>query len=224
LILIWHSLPYPCIGVFRFLDFPATLNPIYPEVLDRVRNGETFLDLGCCFGQDIRKLAFDGAPSENLIGVDTEANFLELGYELFRDRDTLKSHFYTQDVFAEGFLSEWHGKIDIIFLGSFLHLFSFDKQKAVVAQIEKLLKKRRGSLVFGRHMAAENGGSFRKNALGWDLYHHSPETIRQLFDEDPEGTWKVDSELVTYGSEGWDKGRNWQGNDVKQQNFWAKKL
>lgn len=220
------SLPYPCIGVFRFLDFPACLSPVYPEVLQRVRAGETFLDLGCCFGQDIRKLLVDGAPSDNIIGVDTESRFIDLGYDLFGDRETLKARFYTGDVFAEDFLHEFRGKIDIIFAGSFLHLFSFEQQKVIVAQLGKLLRPKKGSLVFGRHMAtAEQGGTIRKNALGWDLYHHSPDTIRQLWDTAPDGQWEVSSNLVDYASESWDNGVNWQGgNHVKQQYFAAKRL
>jgi len=208
------------------LDFPACLSPVYPEVLSRVRAGETFLDLGCCFGQDIRKLIHDGAPSDNIIGVDTEPRFMELGYELFRDRDRLKARFYTGDVFAEEFLAEHRGKVDVIFLGSFLHLFSFEQQKAIVAQLTRLLRPREGSMVFGRHMATEQkGGTLRKNALGWDLYHHSPDTIRQLWDSAPEGEWEVDSVLVPYASEGWDNGVNWQGGDgVKQQYFSARRL
>lgn len=113
------SLPYPCIGVFRFLDFPACLSPVYLEVLERVRAGETFLDLGCCFGQDIRKLIYDGAPSDNIVGVDTEPGFIDLGDELFGDRETLQARFYTGDVFAEDFLFELRDKVDMIFLGYF---------------------------------------------------------------------------------------------------------
>lgn len=218
------SLPYPCIGVFRFLDFPAYLSPVYPEVLHRVRAGETFLDLGCCFGQDIRKLVHDGAPSENILGVDTESRFLELGYELFGDSEKLRARFYTQDVFDENFLAEWRSKIDIIFLGSFLHLFSFEQQKVVIAQLDKLLQKRKDVLVFGRHLATENGGTLRTNALGWSLYHHSPETIRQLWETAPVGEWEVSAKLVRYESEGWDNGVKWQGGDeIKQMVFSARR-
>ncbi|RDW84207.1 class I SAM-dependent methyltransferase [Aspergillus mulundensis] len=221
----WDILPFPCIGLFRFLDFPAYLQPVYPEVLSRIQSGETFLDLGCCFGQDIRKLVHDGAPSENLIGVDTEPRFLDLGYQLFKDRDTLKAHFLTGDVLADGFLSEWRGKVDIIFLGSFLHLFSFEQQKVIVAQLSKLLRGK-NSLVFGRHLATTGkGGSLKENACGWSLYHHSEETIRQLWDTDETGKWEVSSELIPYASESWDNGVKWNaGDEVKQQRFVARRV
>jgi SAM-dependent methyltransferase len=220
-----HSLPYPCIGLFRFLDLPACLSPVYPEVLSRVRAGETFLDLGCCFGQDIRKLVHDGASSENIVGVDTESRFIDLGYELFRDSGKLKAQFRVGDVFAPDFLKEFWGKIDIIFIGSFLHLFSFEQQTVIVSQLVKLLRNRKNSLVFGRHMAMEQGGTLRTNACGWSLYHHSDKTIRQLWDTAPEGKWEVASNMVEYRSEGWDNGVKWQGSDeVKQQYFSARRL
>ncbi|KAI9147515.1 AB hydrolase superfamily protein B1A11.02 [Paramyrothecium foliicola] len=210
-----------------FLDFPAYLQPVYPEVLDRIKSGgETFLDLGCCFGQDIRKLIHDGAPSQNLIGVDTEPRFLELGYELFRDRQKIRSRFLTGDVFDDDFLAEYRGKIDIIFLGSFLHLFTFEQQVTIVGQLVKLLRDVKGSLVFGRHMAAENGGVMKENACGWSLYHHSDETMQRLWDTAPHGRWDVSSQMVPYKSEAWDNGVKWQGegkgaSEVQQQLFTA---
>lgn len=69
------------------------------------------LDLGCCCAQDLRKLVHDGAPSENLWGAELKGGFLELGYELFLDRETLKAHFIEADVFdAEGLLKQLEGK------------------------------------------------------------------------------------------------------------------
>ncbi|KAB8224868.1 hypothetical protein BDV33DRAFT_187854 [Aspergillus novoparasiticus] len=200
-------LPYPCIGVFRFLDFGTNLSPIYPEVVQKLRTGQTFLDLGYRFGQDIRKLVHDGAPSENIIGADTEGRFMDLGYELFRDKETLKARFYAVSVFEEDFLSQWHGKIGIIYVGAFLHLFDIEKQGFVVAQLVKLLRKRPGSIVFGRNLGADQGGAFGMKKLGWDVFRHSRETMRLLWEGAPEGDWRVDAELMEYRSEGWDDSR-----------------
>lgn len=59
------------------------------------------LDFGCCFGHDIRALVTDGAPAENLCGAEINATFLDLGFELFRDHESLKSSFYTANIFDE---------------------------------------------------------------------------------------------------------------------------
>jgi hypothetical protein len=70
------------------------------------------------------------------------------------------------------------------------------------------------------------GGTMSANACGWSLYHHSSETIREVFDTAPEGVkWDVSSELVPYASESWDNGIKWQGGDeIKQQRFVARLL
>ena len=57
----------------------------------RMKNGENFLDLGCCFGQDLRELVADGAPSENIYGLDIEGPLIDVGYDLFMDRGKIKS-------------------------------------------------------------------------------------------------------------------------------------
>ena len=101
-------------------------HPLYPEVLSRLRQTpdypttrptpslridgsssgikythrrpQKFLDLGCCLGQDLRKLVVDGAPAENLHGLDLEGRFIDLGYDLFRDHETLQSRFVVADL------------------------------------------------------------------------------------------------------------------------------
>jgi hypothetical protein len=45
----------------------------------------------------------DGIPSRQLIGLDRDARFIELGYELFRDRATLESKFIITDLMADEF-------------------------------------------------------------------------------------------------------------------------
>lgn len=42
--------------MFRFLDFNMSSESYYPEILSRLKNGEQLLDLGCCFGQELRQL------------------------------------------------------------------------------------------------------------------------------------------------------------------------
>ena len=94
-----------------------------------------------------------------------------------------------------------------------------------MAQLVKLLRKRASSLVFGRHLGADQGGEFRMESLGWDLYRHSQDTIRKLWEETPEGKWAVDAQLTRYASNSWDDNhRGWQGDEIKQMNFVATRL
>ena len=45
--------PYPCIGQFKFLALTLLSHPKYPVLLERLKNGQTFIDMGCCFAQDM---------------------------------------------------------------------------------------------------------------------------------------------------------------------------
>jgi SAM-dependent methyltransferase len=111
------------------LDLPLSTH--YNEILERVKNGHKLLDLGCCFGQELRQLvsisrpkrfpfpgyllhgfgsqsdghfflqAYEGAPQENLYGADLVIDFMKLGYELFLDKEKLKIEFLTADIFDD---------------------------------------------------------------------------------------------------------------------------
>ncbi|KAF1981499.1 methyltransferase domain-containing protein [Aulographum hederae CBS 113979] len=162
----WKICPYPCIGQFRFLDLSMESVDEYAEILSRLKTGdETLLDLGCCVGQEVRKLVSDGAASGRIWGCDVQTEFVELGYDLFRDRVTLESTFITADIFsndADSALVKARGTFDIVYTGSFFHLFSFTVQKVACAQTLKLLRRREGggggvkggSMIVGRQVGS----------------------------------------------------------------------
>lgn len=178
----WSIVPYPCIGRFHFLELSISLSPLYPTILKRmIESKHTLLDMGCCFAQDVRKLVSDGAPSENIYGAELRQEFIDLGYDLFRDRDTLKSKFLIGDVFDDSDESEFkqiEGGIDIIYAASFFHLFNWDDQVRVAELVVRLLRPVTGSIVFGRqrgnvnpaeyeHMTNQRGTMFRHNQDSW---------------------------------------------------------
>ena len=178
----WDIFPYPCIGQCRFLDLSISLSSLYPTILHRLKeSNHTLLDIGCCFAQDVRKLVSDGAPSENILGAELRPEFIDLGYDLFRDRDTLKSKFLIGDVFDEtagSAFRELDGRIDIIYAASFFHLFNWGDQVRMAERVVRLLKPVEGSLVFGRqrgnitsgeyeHQTNEKGSMFRHNEKSW---------------------------------------------------------
>lgn len=94
----WKIFPYGCIGRWTFLDCTITSSPEYSNILERIRSGDVFLDAGCAFGYVLRQLASDGAPAANLMGTDLRQGFLDLGYELFKDRDTFEGKFLAGDL------------------------------------------------------------------------------------------------------------------------------
>src|ERR1700744_4549081 len=121
--------------MFQFLDISMATMGVYQEVLGRVKRGEKFLDLGCCVGQEIRQLVFDGAPSANTYGSDLWGDFFAVGYELFSDKDKLQTTCIAADVFDDRSpLTKLTGKINIIYTGAFFHLFSLEEQEKIAAR------------------------------------------------------------------------------------------
>ncbi|RVX72242.1 hypothetical protein B0A52_04446 [Exophiala mesophila] len=154
--------PYPCLGRWRFLDLDLSIHPLYAtNILPALRGrsdgegegegegqGHTwlFLDLGCCLGQDIRKLICDGADASRLRGADLRPEFIECGYDLFCDRDRFPiSRFIAPaDVFdlsPTAPLAQLDGKVGILHVCAVFHLFDLPGQKALAHRVLRLLAR-----------------------------------------------------------------------------------
>lgn len=205
----WQIHPYPCIGQFRFLDLSISLHPSYALVLNRLTSKnqpQTLLDLGCCFGQDIRKLVADGAPSSSLYGCDLRPDFFELGYDLFLDRETLQSKFLAGDVFAAAEedggkeLAKLDGRLDVVHAASFLHLFSWEEQVRACARIVRLLKPVEGSMLLGRQVGSGVPGETQDRVRpSLSRYRHDEESFKKMWKEVGEKTrtrWRVEVESL----------------------------
>ncbi|KAG9997139.1 hypothetical protein KCU78_g17100, partial [Aureobasidium melanogenum] len=197
----WEVFPYPCIGGFRFLDMPLAGFDAYPEIVRRLKSGnDKYLDLGCCFGQDIRRLVADGVPHEALIGSDLHQGFLDLGYDLFKDKETLRTKFIAADVFeAQSKLTPLEGNIDILHTSSFFHLFGYEGQKKVARRVVQLLKPKKDSLLVGRQVGNIKAHEEESSASGsGNMFLHNVESWKQMWKEIGEETgtqWKVEATL-----------------------------
>ncbi|KAL6703698.1 hypothetical protein ACN47E_009392 [Coniothyrium glycines] len=179
----WKVHPYPCIGQFRFLEPSFThLKNGFSESVDRLGKGQRFLDMACCFGQTIRELVAAGAPAENIYGCDLQADFIDLGYRLFKDGGKLKANFLMADIFdASSTLQDLKGKIDIIFAGSFFHLWGYEKQIQVSKAVAALLCPKPGSMILGRQVGAVEAAE-QVSATG-TMYRHNVESLRKQWQE-----------------------------------------
>ena len=154
-------------------------------MIKEIQSGSLFLDLGCGLGQDIRRLVHDGAPAENLIGLDLESDYINLGFELFNDRETLRSTFLAQD-FAEDTpeLVSLAKKVKVINSGYFMHLWTWEKQLGAAKRMIQLLSPGSGSIITGVHFGSRSAGITTNVVPGLEgIYIHSRESLAELWSQ-----------------------------------------
>ncbi len=192
----YKSHPYPCLGRWRFLELDLASHPLYQShILPALENKNTsaekpdwiFLDLGCCLGQDIRKLIFDGADPSRVYGADLLPEFIDMGYELFKDEDKLprSEHFVAPaDVFDFSSDSElsrkYDGRVGILHSTAVFHLFNWDEQVKMARRCLQLLSPKVGrALICGGQVGNINAGARR----GGMRYRHNEESWKRLWED-----------------------------------------
>ncbi|KAH9826003.1 Methyltransferase domain [Teratosphaeria destructans] len=195
--------PYPCIGSWRFLEWGLKTHPLYEcEILPRMLTGdEILLDMGCAIAQDIRWLVSDGVDSSRTYGGDLRLDYLDIGFEMFRDRDTLKTKFIQADIMdpENALFGELGGRVDILVASAFLHLFTYDVQKRVAMALAKLLKPQKDSLIVGRQMGSFVPGEYKRRDDDVVRYRHDVESWKRFWEEIGEETgveYAVEAELL----------------------------
>lgn len=193
----WELYPYPCMGMFSFVKIHISKNPAYPAVLSRLLSqNETLLDLGCGFGQELRTLVAAGVPTTNVYGLDISDGFIELGFELFRDKATLQPQFITADLLASPAIPpQLDGTLNIVFAGSFFHLFSWDDQLSLLKRVVAMLKPEAGSMIFGHQVGQiQAQESLVPDVPSGKIYFHDPESYKKMWrmvEEETRTKWKV---------------------------------
>jgi SAM-dependent methyltransferase len=191
----------------RFLDFSLAKMPSYDKILARLCDSTSparLLDVGCCFGQDLRKLVVDGVPSERLVGLELESKFLDLGFELFADREFFKGQMIAGNLFDESPnspVAALAGSIDIAHAASFFHLFSWDEQINAAVHLVNLMRNVPGALVLGRQLGSSTGEERPTPTISNSKsFFHSPESFRALWvviSERTKTNWEVNAWLET---------------------------
>jgi SAM-dependent methyltransferase len=184
--LAWEVYKYRCVASFQFINYNLSESyglEWYNGILQRLKEGDKILDLGCAFGHTARNLVYDGAPQENIISGDLREGFWELGYQLFRDRDKFHCKFHQGDAFDSEYLQEYNGKINIVHISSFFHLFELDAQQDLVRRLLKLVSTKPGTIIFGRSVGNTQRWVFKHPFRpGQCLYQHSEESFRAMFE------------------------------------------
>ncbi|KAI0066450.1 hypothetical protein BV25DRAFT_1380752 [Artomyces pyxidatus] len=223
--------PYPCIHLFSWTRLKiARLSP-YPDLLKlgKERKGAIFLDIGCCFGNDLRKAIADGYPAQNVVASDLHKEFWDIGHKLFRDTPgTFPVSFIAGDAFSASHLdvvqpftlaappstpvpalstltslNPLRGHVSAVHASSFFHLFSEDGQAHLARAMAGLLTPQPGSIIFGQHVGMPEKGTTAPQMTWKGMFCHSPESWRALWDGEifEQGSVRVETELVKLENE-----------------------
>ncbi|KAH9922692.1 hypothetical protein B0H21DRAFT_815090 [Amylocystis lapponica] len=217
--------PYPCIRRFAFTKLKVSRLPAYNQLLKlgKEREGAIFLDIGCCFGNDIRKAIVDGFPIQNVIGSDLQAGFWDLGHKLFKStHETFPVPFLAGDAFDPAFLplsapfsvspstpaptlsalttlGPLLGHVSAIHASSFFHLFDEEDQAQLARNLAGLLSPEPGSVIFGMQAGLQEKGFHvgRASERTTPTFRHSPASFAALWDGEvfEKGMVKVDVAL-----------------------------
>ena len=154
-----------------------------------------------------------------------------MSYDLFRDKETIKAHLFTADIFDEhGALDMLEGKIDVIYLASFLHIFSWDDQLKICKRVIKTLRPRKGSSVFGRQVGSLKAkevippGEMGIDKSGSRWWRHDVESFTKLWDLAGEETG---TKWETWGRLDVDEGMgtsSWSDEGMRQLKFEVKRV
>ena len=133
--------------------------------------------------------------------------FVDAGFDLFGDRKTSHLTFHFADFFDASKWSALEHQMDIINIGSFLHLWNLDKQYEACKRIVSLSVPKPGSLVIGRQVGLLKAGP--KASPGEDpsesAWRHNVESFKKMWDEvglETGTRWDVHSELRHFQDEG----------------------
>ncbi|KAL8974488.1 MAG: hypothetical protein Q9197_001278 [Variospora fuerteventurae] len=191
--------------------------PWYNEILNRlIKRDSSILDIGCCFGQDLRFLAADGAPTAKMYATDIVSDFWELSYDLFRDKDSFRAEFITADVLNPASpLTVLKGEVDIFLVNQVFHLFDKERQIQVAKNIIALSSK--DSWVVGWQVGSVDGvalpvrtqtGGSSGSAGSQTKQFHNKETWEAMWQRAGEETntqWSVETHMEPLEQWGYEK-------------------
>jgi hypothetical protein len=190
----WKVYQYRCVASFHFINYnleEAYGTEFYQRVLQRVKNDELFLDLGCAFGHVARNLVFAGVPQKNIISADLRQEFWDLGFQLYGDPDKFHGTFCKGDIFDPKYLEEYDGKVNIVHASAFFHLFDLEHQELLIRRLLRLVSKNPGTVIFGRQ-AGNTIPWHRKHPFrNEQVYQHSGESFKKFLQDEAGEGWEA---------------------------------
>ncbi|CAI7624829.1 unnamed protein product [Penicillium glandicola] len=203
----WAIRSYPCTGLGVWLVPFISLSPAYPTILERLRSGATFMDVGCFLGGDMRRLVFDGAPSASLYGIDIVSHW-NVGYAMYRDRGRFDAHFIQADILSSGenpALQKLKDGIDIISISAVMHQWNW---KGQVEAAKKLVAfARSDALVVGHQIGNVEAKEVVNPTLQVPQWRHDPVSFEKMWDQvgaETGSMWETQAWSHSWEDMGWD--------------------
>jgi SAM-dependent methyltransferase len=203
----WAIRSYPCTGLGVWLMPYISHSPVYMTVVKRLQDGGTLMDVGCFMGDDLRRLAYDGAPSDKMYGVDIVSHW-EVGFAMYRDEGRFKAQFIEASILepeANPQLAALKRKIDVISISAVLHQWPWDTQLECAKQLVNFSKP--GTIVMGHQMGNVKAGDVSFAKQGTTQWRQNPESLGKLWDQVGEATgtaWETKARLFDFADIGWD--------------------
>jgi SAM-dependent methyltransferase len=200
--------------------------PVYPEILNRVKAGEVLVDIGCFLGHDLRRLAYDGAPSNNMYGVDIVSHW-DVGYALFRDLGRFHATFIEADILSGATaLMPLKNNIDILSITQVLHQWGWDDQVRVAKVLSSFTKP--GSLIVGNQIGNSSAREVTLKPLSVPMWRHNPASFERLWNQVAAKTgtqWEVRSWMRSFEDMSFDpKDGAWMEDGVGFIEFVVRRL
>lgn len=141
-------------------------------------------------------------PAQNLVGVELRQQYIDLGFDLFRDRNRLGAKIFQADVLSSADADPWpqlDGAFEIVNFGMILHCFTREEQAVLFERAIRTLKHDRpGTSIIGLACGTVDGTV--ENWAGKEVLVHNEDTFKRLVADVEARTdtrWEVDVELDT---------------------------
>jgi SAM-dependent methyltransferase len=214
----WALRSYPCTGLGVWLLPYISRSPALPQILSTLHSSGTFLDIGCHLGCDLRYLAYRGAPSSRLYGVDIVSHE-DISYDLFKDKQSIGSRPAYEGTFIEAdFLSHENktledlcGKVDVLSVSAVLHQWDWNAQRDAALRLVQFLKQGEagvGGMVVGYQIGNRVAGEDQfPPGKGPKQWRHDVASWNKFWEEigrEIGVKWKVEARLKAWEDMGWD--------------------
>ena len=129
----------------------------------------------------------ENIPSGQLYAFDLEPEFVDMGYELFRDRNKLNATFTSGDLMADPNssagrnLKDFDGKMDIVYVSSVLHIWGWNNMMTASKRLIGLTRNSPGSMVVGKQMGSLDAGEYPMPVAEGKNYRHNLASMERFW-------------------------------------------